>query len=106
MTYRHGLNGEIECQNLIPPPSSKINNQKEQTYLLPPQGMSRARDILPILPFSRTTLHEWSRDGRFPASVRLSPSMVAWRNSDVIKWIESFNSSLSSNEDMESENET
>ncbi|MGP5518996.1 helix-turn-helix transcriptional regulator [Psychrobacter celer] len=50
--------------------------------------MSRARDILPLLPFGRTTLHEWSRDGRFPTSVRLSPNMAAWRNADVLEWLE------------------
>lgn len=82
-----------------------VNNDKSPLPMLAPQGMSRAKDILPLLPFGRTTLHEWSRDGRFPAGIRLSPTMVAWRNSDVIKWIESFNSSLSSNENMESENE-
>lgn len=49
----------------------------------------RAKDILPFLPFGRTTLHEWSRDGRFPASVRLSPTMVAWKNSEVLEWLES-----------------
>ncbi|MGP9710505.1 helix-turn-helix transcriptional regulator [Psychrobacter sp. AOP29-E1-7] len=56
--------------------------------LLPPQGMSRAKDILQFLPFGRTTLHEWSQDDRFPASIKLSPTMVAWRNSDVLEWIE------------------
>ena len=55
---------------------------------LPLQGMSRAKTLLPFLPFSRTTLHEWSRDGRFPKSVRLSPTMVAWRNSEVLEWLE------------------
>lgn len=57
------------------------------TSCLPPQGMSRARDILHFLPFSRTTLHEWSQDGRFPKSVKLSPTMVAWRNSEVLEWL-------------------
>ncbi|MCG3858067.1 AlpA family phage regulatory protein [Psychrobacter sp. Ps2] len=71
MTY---LNTPTHNQNLV--------------RLLPPQGMSRARDILPFLPFGRTTLHEWSQDGRFPASIRLSPTMVAWRNSDVLEWLE------------------
>ena len=85
--------------------SSANYSNDSLSKILPHQGMSRAKDILPLLPFSRTTLHEWSRDGRFPAGIRLSPTMVAWRNSDVIKWIESFNSSLSSNENMESENE-
>jgi len=74
MTY---LNTPTHNQNLV--------------RLLPPQGMSRARDILPFLPFGRTTLHEWSQDGRFPASIKLSPTMVAWRNNDVLEWIENHN---------------
>ena len=66
---------------------AKIHN-RNLVKLLPPQGMSRARDILPLLPFGRTTLHEWSRDGRFPASVRLSPTIVAWRNAEVLEWLD------------------
>ena len=75
---------------------SEIKNHKKHTYLLPSQGMSRAKDILPLLPFGRTTLHEWSRDGKFPASVRLSPTMVAWRNADVLEWLENH-SNLANN---------
>ena len=54
---------------------------------LPPQGMSRASQLLPFVPFSKTTLFEWSKDGRFPAPVKLSPTMTAWRNSEVIAWL-------------------
>jgi len=54
---------------------------------LPPQGMSRASQILPFLPFGSSTLWAWSRDGRFPAPVKLSPTMTAWRNADVIDWL-------------------
>jgi predicted DNA-binding transcriptional regulator AlpA len=70
---------------------------------LPPQGMSRARDILPLLPFGRTTLHEWSQDGRFPASIRLSPTMVAWRNSDVLEWLESHGNPVNNAQDNANE---
>jgi len=62
---------------------------------LAPQGMSRAKDILPFLPFSRTTLHEWSRDGRFPKSIRLSPTMVAWKNDEVLEWLASQSANAS-----------
>lgn len=55
---------------------------------LPLQGMSRASQLLPFVPFSKTTLFEWSKDGRFPAPVKLSPTMTAWRNSEVIAWLE------------------
>jgi len=68
--------------------NSPLKNELAKT--LPAQGMSRAKNLLPFLPFSRTTLHEWSRDGRFPKSVRLSPTMVAWRNSEVLEWLENL----------------
>lgn len=67
-----------------------IENSSVVTHQLPPQGMSRAKNILPFLPFGRTTLHEWSRDGRFPASIRLSPAMVAWRNDEVLEWLNNY----------------
>lgn len=72
--------------------------KNELISTLPVQGMSRAKTILPFLPFSRTTLHEWSRDGRFPASIRLSPTVVAWRNSEVLAWIESHSTSSNDKE--------
>lgn len=80
---------------------STKNTQAETivvSNLLPLQGMSRARDILPFLPFGRTTLHEWSKDGRFPASIKLSPTMVAWRNSEVLEWIKSHSTSSNDKE--------
>ena len=77
-------------------PKPKAKRRTREAYLttpvtskdhLPSQGLSRAKDILPFLPFGRTTLHEWSRDGRFPKSVKLSETVVAWRNSEVIDWL-------------------
>lgn len=81
--------------------NSTKNTQAETivvSNLLPLQGMSRARDILPFLPFGRTTLHEWSKDGRFPASIKLSPTMVAWRNAEVLEWIKSHSTSSNDKE--------
>lgn len=75
--------------NLYDTKSTQIESSSILAHQLPTQGMSRAKNILPFLPFGRTTLHEWSRDGRFPASVRLSPTMVAWRNSEVLEWLNS-----------------
>lgn len=72
--------------------NSSLKN--ELIRMLPAQGMSRAKDILPFLPFSKTTLHQWSRDGRFPAFIKLSPTMAVWRNSDVIEWLESHDKPL------------
>lgn len=65
-----------------------MSEYEEARKILPEQGMSRAKDILPFLPFGRTTLHEWSYDGRFPTPLKLSPTLVAWKNSDVLEWLE------------------
>jgi len=59
---------------------------------LPTTGMGRAKDILPFLPFSKTTLFEWSKDGRFPAGKKLSPTMTAWSYADVHEWLNSHTS--------------
>lgn len=59
---------------------------------LPKHGMGRAKDILPFLPFSKTTLFEWSKDGRFPAGKKLSPTMTAWSYADVHEWLNSHTS--------------
>ena len=62
---------------------------------LPPQGMSRASQLLPFLPFGITTLWAWSKDGRFPRGIKLSPTITAWRNADVIEWLNSHTSTTS-----------
>ena len=54
---------------------------------LPTTGLGRSKDILPFLPFSKTTLFEWSKDGRFPAPIKLSPTMTAWSYAAVHEWI-------------------
>ena len=56
--------------------------------VLPRQGMSRASQILPFLPFGSTTLWKWSKEGLFPSPIRISPTITAWRNADVLDWLE------------------
>ena len=77
--------------------SNSIEQIAESLHIkyLPPQGMSRASQLIPFLPFGSSTLWAWSRDGRFPAPVKLSPTMTAWRNADVIEWLESHTSTTS-----------
>ena len=49
----------------------------------------RVRDVLAIVPFSRTTLWRRVRSGSFPAPVRLGERIVAWRERDVRQWVDS-----------------
>lgn len=71
------------------------NTSNSPAMQLPTAGMGRAKDILPFLPFSKTTLFEWSKDGRFPAPVKLSPTMTAWSYAQVHEWINKHTSTAS-----------
>lgn len=66
-----------------------------QTMQLPTTGMGRAKDILPFLPFGKSTLFEWSKDDRFPAGKKLSPTMTAWAYADVHEWLNKHTSTTS-----------
>ena len=66
---------------------TKPTTANSPSMQLPTTGMGRAKDILPFLPFSKTTLFEWSKDGRFVAPIKLSPTMTCWSYAAVHKWI-------------------
>jgi len=89
---------QTTTHNTVTPVTGDTSHDTETTTAnnpvmqLPITGMGRAKDILPFLPFSKTTLFEWSRDGRFPAPVKLSPTMTAWSYADVHEWINSHTS--------------
>ena len=54
----------------------------------------KSDDILMTMPevealthFSKPTLYQMIREGRFPKQVRLGPNKVAWLRSEVLGWI-------------------
>lgn len=59
-----------------------------QPLTLPPQGMSRAKQLLPFLPFGKTTLWELVKKGKFPQPIKLGENITAWRNADVLEWLD------------------
>ena len=72
------------------PSSTEAAKQTTPIKHLLPQGMSRASQLIPFLPFGSSTLWAWSRDGRFPGPGRRAPPMTAWRSVDVSEWLESY----------------
>lgn len=58
---------------------------------LRPGGFSRLNALLQPkgpLPFSKSTVWQWVRDGYFPPPVRLGPRLVAWKNDSVIAFLQ------------------
>lgn len=59
-----------------------------QSPTLPLTGFTRAAQLLPFLPFGKTTLFKWAGLGRFPKPVKISSTITAWRNEDVHEWFQ------------------
>ncbi|TCS72689.1 AlpA family transcriptional regulator [Sulfuritortus calidifontis] len=58
--------------------------------LLPSGGYVRQADLIPaVVPFSGATLWRKVKAGTFPAPVKLSERVTAWRVEDVRAWLNS-----------------
>lgn len=56
---------------------------------LPQTGFVRQSQLIPaIIPFSAATLWRKVKAGEFPAPVKLSQRVTAWKAEDVRAWIE------------------
>jgi prophage regulatory protein len=63
-------------------PTTNVSNQENVGQYL------RQRQLLKNhLPFSASTLWRKVRSGEFPAPVKLSEGITAWRLSDVNQWL-------------------
>ena len=65
-----------------------ITTEKNQNHDLNPIGMMRAKQVLELVPFGRASLWKFAKSGQFPAPVRVTGGITAWRNADVIAWLE------------------
>ncbi len=58
-----------------------------QTQTAPSTGFLRQSQILgTIVPVGSSTLWRWVAAGKFPAPVKLSERVTAWRTADVQAW--------------------
>jgi prophage regulatory protein len=55
----------------------------------PHRLLARLPVVLRVTGLGRSTIYRWIADGSFPAPVRLGPRAVAWRWSDLERWMQS-----------------
>jgi len=56
------------------------NKKKPESSTSPPPAPA-------LLPFSRSTLWNMVKEGRFPRPVKLGPRITAWRVEDIRDWM-------------------
>jgi predicted DNA-binding transcriptional regulator AlpA len=47
-------------------------------------------DVSEMACLSRSSVRLWESEGRFPKSIKLSPTKRVWRLSDINEWIDSM----------------
>ena len=74
--------------------SKTVNTSPAQANILatygalPATGYVRLADLRPIIPLSDSTIWRRVRAGTFPAPVKLSERVTAWRADDVRRWLD------------------
>jgi prophage regulatory protein len=46
------------------------------------------RKVLDLIPYSRATIYRRVHAGTFPRPVKLGPSRIAWREDEVLAWLD------------------
>jgi len=52
----------------------------------------RINDVAKLTTLSKSCIHLWVAQGRFPAPITLSPTVKVWRLRHLIQWIENQSS--------------
>ena len=52
-------------------------------FVLPHAGFVRLKEVLRVIPVSRSTWWAGVRSGRYPASIKLGARITAWRVEDI-----------------------
>ena len=61
----------------------------QTTYgALPQTGFIRVADLVPIVSFSASTIWRRVKNRTFPAPIKLSERVTAWRAEDVRAWLD------------------
>lgn len=66
---------------------SQKNKKLDNPELLPPQGLSRYRNIMHLLPFGKTWFEKLVKEGRAPQKIKLGNRCTFYRNSEILEFL-------------------
>ncbi|MBW2187323.1 MAG: AlpA family phage regulatory protein [Deltaproteobacteria bacterium] len=53
----------------------------------------RIKQVLEIIPLGKSTVWKMVAEGKFPQPIKLSERCTAWRESDVVAWMDGLTTS-------------
>ena len=70
--------------------SEAMREQPSDRRTNPPIRLLRISEVAARTGLSRSTIYEWSADGRFPAPVRLGGRVARWVEAEVDEWLQKW----------------
>lgn len=59
----------------------------ESNFFQPGERLLPLPEVRQMVPLSRSAIYQKLAAGEFPAPIRLSPNRVAWRERDLLAWL-------------------
>ncbi|MDP2903479.1 MAG: AlpA family phage regulatory protein [Methylovulum sp.] len=63
--------------------------KEDKPYILPATGYVRLKQLTQIIPVSPSSVWRKSKEGTFPAPVKLSDMITAWKVEEIRAWLDS-----------------
>ncbi|WP_035975966.1 AlpA family transcriptional regulator [Bradyrhizobium sp. th.b2] len=70
--------------------STSITDPDDEHTTTRPRKMLSEKDVLNLVPFSRTTLFRLEKNGKFPRSTFVSPNRRCWFEAEITAWQTAF----------------
>lgn len=74
----------IDISKLCKYPRNSIQPQGGNMSANIQDRLVRFKGVAQMIPFSRSTINRWEKEGKFPKRVQLGSQAVAWRHSDLL----------------------
>lgn len=59
----------------------------KSNFFQPGERLLPLPEVRQLVPLSRSSIYQKLAAGEFPAPIRLSPGRVAWRERDLLNWL-------------------
>ena len=88
---KYGLDALLRIKDLasIPARTAKMHRYKSGASAGKARLLGARKESKGIIGVSERTIWDWVRAGKFPAPIKLSPTITAWRAKDIAEWLQS-----------------
>ncbi len=93
---KYGLDALLRIKDLanIPARPAKMHRYKSGASMGKTRLLGARKESKGLLGVSERTIWDWVKSGKFPAPIKLSPTVSAWKAKDIAEWLQAKESEV------------